>query len=181
MAPDLPELQRAAAELGLRWQPGETVHSGYSRLQAISRLGAVPPGGQAALVQRAERASSRLAAGLTIDAAEANAPASFDWRNVDGANYVSPIKDQAGCGSCVAFGATAVLESMVRIQAKQPALIVDLSEAHAFFCYGPDHGAGPCPEGGWWPDERLCGHEEGCRGRGELSLHRCRPALSPER
>ena len=72
----------------------------------------------------------------------AAAPATFDWRNAGGGNYVSPVKDQAGCGSCVAFGATAVLESMVRIAAKQPGLLVDLSEAHVFFCYGPDHGAG---------------------------------------
>jgi Papain family cysteine protease len=161
MAPDLPALRRATDELGLRWQPGETVHADYSRLRAVSRLGAVPPGGQAALAQRAENAASRFAAELISDEATVKAPASFDWRSVKGANYVSPIKDQGGCGSCVAFGATAVLESMVRIQAKEPALIVNLSEAQVFFCYGPDHGAGACPEGGWWPDDAFPAMKKG--------------------
>jgi hypothetical protein len=64
---------------------------------------------------------------------------------MDGGNYVSKVKDQGGCGSCVAFGVTALVESMVRIAAKQPSLAVDLSEAHSFFCYGPDWGAGRCP------------------------------------
>ena len=31
-------------------------------------------------------------------------PNSFDWRNVSGVNYVSPIRNQGSCGSCYAFG-----------------------------------------------------------------------------
>ena len=30
-------------------------------------------------------------------------PEEFDWRNVDGKNYVSPIRNQGSCGSCYAF------------------------------------------------------------------------------
>ena len=42
---------------------------------------------------------------------------------------------------------------MLRIAGQAPNLAVDLSEAHLYFCYGPDRGALPCPEGGWWPDD----------------------------
>src|SRR5690349_10723778 len=135
MATDLPSLRRAASEARIGWQPGETRHAGMSRLQARSRLGANPPGGVQDLLRREEVARTS-AAGGDAERASAAAPPKFDWRKASGGNYVSPVKDQAGCGSCVAFGATAVLESMVRIAAKQPGLLVDLSEAHVFFCYG---------------------------------------------
>ena len=64
------------------------------------------------------------------------APAAYDLRNVGGNNYVTPIKDQASCGSCVAFGTTATVESRVRLQRGDPNLAIDLSEAHLFFCLG---------------------------------------------
>ncbi|KAL9643087.1 hypothetical protein ABK040_002804 [Willaertia magna] len=50
-------------------------------------------------------------------------PTSFDWRNVNGANYVSPIRNQGSCGSCYSFATTAMMEARIRIAtklAKQP-------------------------------------------------------------
>ncbi|CAF0785378.1 unnamed protein product [Brachionus calyciflorus] len=42
-------------------------------------------------------------------------PDSFDWRNVSGINYVSPIRTQQTCGSCYAFASLAMHEARLRI------------------------------------------------------------------
>eukprot|EP00794_Sanderia_malayensis_P005978 gene5978-6674_t len=42
-------------------------------------------------------------------------PASFDWRNVSGTNYVSPVRNQGKCGSCYAFSSMGMLEARMRI------------------------------------------------------------------
>ena len=65
-----------------------------------------------------------------------------DWAYRKGRDNVTSVKDQGGCGSCVSFGVTATLESMVLIEHN---LSLDLSEAELLFC-----GGGSC--GGWWPD-----------------------------
>ncbi|KAK4119671.1 cysteine proteinase [Parathielavia appendiculata] len=43
-------------------------------------------------------------------------PTSVDWRNRSGINYITTTQDQGGCNSCWAFAATALIESMVRIE-----------------------------------------------------------------
>jgi C1A family cysteine protease len=68
-----------------------------------------------------------------------------DWRNRKGRNNVTPVKDQGYCGSCVSFGTTATLESMLLIEHN---VSLDLSEAELLFC-----GGGSC--GGWWPDSAV--------------------------
>jgi hypothetical protein len=70
---------------------------------------------------------------------------SVDWRNHFGLDAVTPVRDQGGCGSCVAFGTTAALESMLVIERN---LTTDLSEAELLFC-----GGGSC--GGWWPSSAV--------------------------
>lgn len=61
-------------------------------------------------------------------------PPAWDWRNVDGENYVTPIRDQAQCGSCWAFGAVACMESRMAIDAFAPNPTVDLSEQYLVSC-----------------------------------------------
>ncbi|KAI5098626.1 dipeptidyl peptidase 1 precursor [Silurus meridionalis] len=49
----------------------------------------------------------KMAAGL---------PEQWDWRNVNGVNYVSPVRNQASCGSCYSFATMGMLEARIRVQ-----------------------------------------------------------------
>eukprot|EP00817_Percolomonadidae_sp_ATCC50343_P002820 CAMPEP_0117424996 /NCGR_PEP_ID=MMETSP0758-20121206/5325_1 /TAXON_ID=63605 /ORGANISM="Percolomonas cosmopolitus, Strain AE-1 (ATCC 50343)" /LENGTH=474 /DNA_ID=CAMNT_0005209153 /DNA_START=286 /DNA_END=1710 /DNA_ORIENTATION=- len=42
-------------------------------------------------------------------------PRSWDWRNVSGVNYVSPVHDQKACGSCYIVSSVDAIESRLRI------------------------------------------------------------------
>lgn len=68
-------------------------------------------------------------------------PDSFDWRDIEGKNYITSVKNQAGCGSCVAFGTLGAIEAVVQIEFDE-IFDCDLSEAHLFYC-----GSGSCAHG----------------------------------
>ena len=77
-------------------------------------------------------------------------PAAWDWRDVEGVDWTTTIRDQRGCGSCVAFATLAVMEAMLKRHHNDATLQPDLSEAHLFFC-----GCGDCCGTGWWPSYAL--------------------------
>ncbi|KAJ0063498.1 hypothetical protein NL108_002726, partial [Boleophthalmus pectinirostris] len=54
---------------------------------------------------------------VTSDVAKMAAalPAHWDWRNVNGVNFVSAVRNQASCGSCYSFASMGMLEARIRI------------------------------------------------------------------
>ena len=61
-------------------------------------------------------------------------PKSFDWRDHNGGCWVTPVRDQAKCGSCWAFGTVAQLESLILIFNNTPGTDLDLSEQFIVSC-----------------------------------------------
>lgn len=113
------------------------------------RLGVKPPPGERSIAEVAQQADQELAdLKARAQIRGAGLPAAFDLRNVAGANYVTPIKDQKNCGSCVAFGVVATVESRLRKQRANPNLAVDLSEAHLFFVHARARGYNCDTDGG---------------------------------
>jgi C1A family cysteine protease len=95
------EVNTQIAKEGLLWTAGETSVSQMSPDQQRALLGGLPtPLEEIDPAQIWEPPDDKSLGGL---------PVSYDLRDL---NLVSPIKDQANCGSCWAFSSTANLESL---------------------------------------------------------------------
>lgn len=136
----LARIQSQIKAAGYDWEAGETPISKLSEDEQDLRLGLE--------VREDEMVRIELALSKEVKAF-AFAP-KRDWRDKDGKNWVTPIREQGGCGSCVAFGTVATIECQARIQHKKPSWDMDLSEADLFFC-----GAGRNCQKGWWPTYAL--------------------------
>jgi hypothetical protein len=125
---------------GYDWEAGQTSLSRLSEDQQDMRLGLNIPKGELKRIEVALAKELETFAFATMR----------DWRDKDGANWVTPVQDQGACGSCVAFGTVATIECQARIQKTDSSFGIDLSEADLFFC-----GAGPNCQTGWWPTYAL--------------------------
>jgi C1A family cysteine protease len=52
----------------------------------------------------------------------------FDWRNKEGKNWMTPVRDQGQLGSCISFSTCAAMEAKYRIEQSKPEAAIDLSE-----------------------------------------------------
>ncbi|NQV14680.1 DUF333 domain-containing protein [bacterium] len=74
-------------------------------------------------------------------------PSTFDWRNVGGTNWLTPVKNQGQCGSCWAFSAVGAVEAVYKINGSGD---LNLSEENLV---SDCSDAGSCTGG--WPDYAL--------------------------
>jgi len=72
------------------------------------------------------------------DRDETDLPDAFSWRDYEGADWMMPIRNQRQCGSCAAFGITAMLEIRVKQELNEPNLNIDLSDSQCLTCAGGD-------------------------------------------
>jgi C1A family cysteine protease len=143
-------LTTAINEAGATWTAGVTSVSELSHEEKLFRLGAVPPAGES--LEKREKLAA-VNRGIRAATAISTAPSALDLRNLNGQNFITPVKDQRGCGSCVAFGSAAAVEGTFRRQRGNPNLAVDLSEAQLFYCIAKAQGMN-CSTG-WWCDRGL--------------------------
>lgn len=68
-------------------------------------------------------------------------PSSFDYRNIDGVTYTTPIKNQAPAPTCEAYALLAALETIMQYQNNE-IFEPDLSETHLYFYAGGTYEAG---------------------------------------
>lgn len=150
---ELKQIQEAIANAGHDWRAEGTFLTVLSEDERRKYLGYNPGPNEASLEEQERIAAANFSAFQSDQAAFGafSAPTSVDWRNKDGQNFVTPVKNQGGCGSCVAFGTVAAVESRVKIS-RGAAYVVDLSEAHLFYCIARAQGR-TCAgnSGGWWP------------------------------
>jgi C1A family cysteine protease len=141
--PTLGDVQREIARQGAAWIADDNPISRLPEAQRLLRLGVY-----------AREGDPTIEVGRMTEPAHAPAtPNKFDLRNVGGKNYVTAIRDQGNCGSCVAFGSLAAMEGTFAWQHKKESPKIDLSEAHLYYCYGSKEQV-TCNTG-WMPARAL--------------------------
>jgi len=88
-------------------------------------------------------------------------PEQFDWRDIEGVDYTTPIKSQGSCGSCWAFGTVGPLECNIKIK---DGIEVDLSEQYLVSCNSNGWDCG----GGWWAHDYHEWKPDYCGGVGAV-------------
>lgn len=131
------DVQAAITRKGFTWTAARTAFAQLPPEQKRARLGLQVNDAELKAHAKAIQASALLARSA------AAAPPAVDWRNNNG-SWVTSVKDQQNCGSCVSFATAGTIEARLRIACRDAGMAVDLSEAHLFYC-----GCGNCCATGW--------------------------------
>jgi hypothetical protein len=137
---EISEINRVIQETGGRWVAGETPFSRLPLEEKQKWLGLIKP----EITEMMQLTESDL---IFSDQIPFALSPSLDWRN-NGGNFVTPIRNQGGCGSCWAFATTGGLESYNLIRNNTPGIDLNLSEQVMVSCgISGGHDAGGCGGG----------------------------------
>jgi C1A family cysteine protease len=130
----------ANSHAGVSWEAGTTSMTHLTSEEMKLHLGYVPGPGELSMEER-ERISREAHERARLG--EAEFPAQWNWRNRDGRDFISAVKSQGPCGTCVSFATAAAIDAMMRITLNlatgdpSSGLMPDLSEAQLFYCGAP--------------------------------------------
>ena len=126
----LEKIKKAISKKGAKWVAGETQVSKYNFEEQKRLVGAK--------FKSIPVEEKRLIAPLGFELV-----GSFDWRDVNGFDWMTPVRNQGSCGSCWAFGTTGSMEAVINIVYDDPTIDMDLSEQTLISC----SGCGDCDGG----------------------------------
>ncbi|MFA6526675.1 MAG: C1 family peptidase [Candidatus Buchananbacteria bacterium] len=124
---DLPNLQ------GFEYYVGGVFEVAQNDVPAIVASASATTGAIPVVIADSSAASHIVAVASSPDTTVIN---SWDWRNANGENWVTPAKNQGACGSCWAFAATGAFEAVANLYFNQH-INLDLSEQDLISCYWP--------------------------------------------
>jgi hypothetical protein len=155
MPTKLQNLKQRIRARGAKWRAKRTAVSELPVERKKLRLGFKPAPRTPKVRDREKLAAVRARSPRSLAAAAAVSPfpSRFDWRDVGGADFTTPARDQQDCGACVAFAVCAAIETMVRHDRNDGASPFVLSPAHLFYVHG--RAAGSVCAGGWNPEGAL--------------------------
>ncbi|MFA5031641.1 MAG: C1 family peptidase [bacterium] len=128
----LPELQQAIKDKGAKWTAGHTSVSDLSDEEKAKLCSTMPTPPEILSGHEDKRE------------VKGKLKAAIDWRNYNGKNWMTPVKNQGNCGSCWAFGTIGGFEARLKIAYEKPDTNIDLSEQFLVSC---DDGNGGCMGG----------------------------------
>ncbi|HZV46701.1 MAG TPA: C1 family peptidase [Thermodesulfovibrionales bacterium] len=129
-ADELTDIQSAIKGKGAKWTAGETSMMKLSKEERKKRVGLI--------LEFSPENEMSFASEEPVSVV----PASLDWRN-NGGDFVTPVRNQASCGSCWAFATTAAAESAWLIAQNWSGMDLNLAEQILVSC----SGAGDCGGG----------------------------------
>ena len=155
---ELLSIKQVIEKAKLRWNAETTTVSKLGMDEMKRKLGLIYEKNALNLIDKKqeEKLKKRLAGirlGAPVLGGPGTYPSEWDWRDVSGVDWTTAIRDQGGCGSCVAFAVLGALEMMIKRwvyndPATDPTKL-DYSEAHLFYCNSRQCDLGD-PNFGWW-------------------------------